>query len=200
MTTDWQSLYESGNTPWDRGSPAPGLVSWLESHQLQGRILAPGCGPGHDLTALASSGASTVVGIDIAPAAVSLASTRCASLPSVSVLLADLFTEAHSSLLNSFDWVFEHTCYCAIPPDLRPDYAAAVHAALRPGGHLLAIFYLEPWEAHEDQNQGPPFRTSRDDLDRMFQNHFTLVEAWQPTAAFPGREGREEMRILKRID
>jgi hypothetical protein len=105
---------------------------------------------------------------------------------------------ATGPLRGSFDWVFEHTCYCAIPRERRPDYAVAVHAALRPGGHLLAVFYLQPWEAHEDQEQGPPFGTGTESLDAMFADRFELVERWQPTVAYAGREGREEMRLLRR--
>lgn len=198
MSVDWQARYEANETPWDRGGPAPGLTAWLKNHRMHGRVLVPGCGHGHDLTALAGSGAEAVVGLDIAPAAVALAGERCAGLPGVSVLEGDLFAMATGPLRGSFDWIFEHTCYCAIPRERRPDYVAAVHAALRPGGHLLAVFYLQPWDAHEDQDQGPPFGTGTESLDAMFADRFALMERWQPTVAYTGREGREEMRLLRR--
>jgi SAM-dependent methyltransferase len=129
---------------------------------------------------------------------VALAGERCAGLPAVSLMEGDLFVLAGGPLRGSFDWVFEHTCYCAIPRERRADYAAAVQAALRPGGHLLAVFFLRPWDDHEDQEQGPPFGTSTDSLDAMFADGFELIDRWQPAAAYPGREGREEMRLFRR--
>ena len=196
--TDWQSHYESGIIPWDRGGPAPALVKWLESHRLDGRILVPGCGTGHDLAALAAGGAREVVGLDIAPGAVAAAGARIAGLPGVSVMEGDLFAFGRGAGREQFDGVFEHTCYCAIPPAMRDDYRDAVAAALRPGGLLLAIFYLEPWEDGFDQNQGPPFRSEIPDLDRRFGADFELIESFVPDVSYPGREGRELMRLLRK--
>ena len=49
----WQEKYEQGETPWDKGEPSPGLVDFLADHNLNGRILVPGCGSGHDVRAIA---------------------------------------------------------------------------------------------------------------------------------------------------
>lgn len=196
--TDWQHHYETGDTPWNKGGPAPPLVQWLETHRLHGRVLVPGCGHGHDLTALAASGASEVIGLDIAPGAVTAATARTASLPNVSVIPGDLFDYAHTAGSGQFDWMFEHTCFCAIDPARRDDYVLAAAAALKPGGHLLAIFYLKPWEEGEDQNQGPPFGSTTEELDARFGSHFTLIDSYVPTVSYPGREGRELVRLLRR--
>ena len=196
--TDWQQYYASGNTPWDRGGPAPPLLQWLETHRLHGRMLVPGCGTGHDLVALAGSGASQVLGLDIAPGGVAAATERTAALPQVSVMEGDLFTFAHDQGREQFDWVFEHTCFCAIPRERRDDYVSAVASALKPGGSLLAIFYLHPWDAGEDQEQGPPFRSEVSELDQRFGASFTLLDSYVPTASYPGREGKELVRLLRR--
>ena len=196
--TDWQQYYASGNTPWDRGGPAPPLLQWLETHRLHGRVLVPGCGTGHDLVALAGSGASQVLGLDIAPGGVAAATERTAALPQVSVMEGDLFTFAHDQGREQFDWVFEHTCFCAIPRERRDDYVSAVASALKPGGSLLAIFYLHPWDAGEDQEQGPPFRSEVSELDQRFGASFTLLDSYVPTASYPGREGKELVRLLRR--
>ncbi len=197
--TDWQQYYASGNTPWDRGGPAPPLLQWLETHRLHGRVLVPGCGTGHDLVALAGSGASQITGLDIAPGGVAAAKERTATLPQVSVMEGDLFAFAHEQGAGQFDWVFEHTCFCAIPRERRDDYVSAVAAALKPGGSLLAIFYLHPWDAGEDQEQGPPFRSEVSELDQRFGASFTLVESYVPSASHPGREGKELVRLLRRL-
>jgi len=198
--TDWQQHYESGTTPWNRGGPAPALVQWLETHRCHGRVLVPGCGHGNDLVPLAASGAEEVTGLDIAPGGVAAAQERTAGLTNVRVLLGDLFAWCHGEGRGQFDWGFEHTCFCAIPRERRDDYVSAVAAALKPGGHLLAVFYLNPWDPGEDQEQGPPFRSEIGELDRRFEPYFTLLESSVPSVSYAGREGKELLRLLRRHD
>ena len=65
---------------------------------------------------------------------------------------------------GGFDWVWEHTCFCAISPSLRQAYARAVASALRPGGEFLAVFYLDP--GYSSPDEGPPFGVSKEELDK----------------------------------
>ena len=94
-----------------------------------------------------------------------------------------------------FDVVFEHTCFCAIPPERRPDYVSAVASALRPKGCLLAIFYLDP--GLDPGENGPPFGVTREELDALFGPRFTILGEWVPAATYPGRESREACRLLQ---
>jgi len=190
MPTDWESNYQKHDTPWDKGAPSPGLVDFLTADPVRGRVLVPGCGLGHDVRALAAT-ADEVVGIDIAPSAVKAART-ISSVGGESYELADLFA-LPPRLRGSFDWIWEHTCFCAIDREMRAAYVAAVAGALRPGGHLLAVFYLDP--GHDDPNDGPPFGVSPAELDELFSPRFTLLREWLPQRAYPGREGREWMRL-----
>lgn len=193
MPTDWEANYQRNETPWDKGAPSPGLVDFLRNEPVLGRVLVPGCGLGHDVRALAAT-ADEVVGLDIAPSAVKGART----FPAVggeSYELADLFA-LPPRLLGCFDWVWEHTCFCAIDPAMREAYVAAVAEALRPGGHLLAVFYLDP--GHDHPGEGPPFGVSKAELDALFAPRFTLVREWLPENAYAGREAREWMRVLLR--
>ena len=65
--------------------------------------------------------------------------------------------------------------------------------ALKPGGKLLAIFYLDP--GNDSPDEGPPFEVSIVELDRLFFPRFTLEREWLPEHTYPGREGREWMRL-----
>ena len=192
MPTDWEDNYQRHDTPWEKGAPSPALVDFLSVEPVRGRVLVPGCGFGHDVRALAAT-ADEVVGIDLAPSAVDGAR----SFPSVGgerYELANLF-ELPEAMRGSFDWVWEHTCFCAIDPKMRTAYVEAVAGALKPGGQLLAIFYLDP--GNDNPDEGPPFGVSMAELDALFLPRFTLVREWLPARAYPGREGREWMRILK---
>jgi len=190
---DWQARYESGDTPWDEGAPHPALLDFIaESGPFPGRILLPGCGLGHDTRAV-STEANQVIGLDIAAGAVA----KAGAYPKTGreqYLVADLFNLA-PDLPLSFDWVVEHTCFCAIEPDMRPAYVEAVFGALKPGGHLFAIYYLEP-----AVDRQPPYGVTIPELDRLFSPGFALVKEWVPARTFAGRESRELVRILRRLD
>jgi SAM-dependent methyltransferase len=188
---DWETRYQTGDTPWEKGEAAPPLVEWLARNEIDGRILVPGCGSGHDVRALARAGADPV-GIDIAPSAIQ----RAAALPRAGeevYEVADLFA-LPEHLTGIFDWVFEHTCFCAIDPLRRADYVAGVMTALKPGGHLLAIFYINP--GHD--GDGPPFGVSEEEIELLFEGMFERVTSYVPTIAYPGREGRELLCLLRR--
>ena len=191
MSTDWEDHYRRGETPWEKGAPSPGLVDLLAAEPIRGRILVPGCGLGHDVRALAST-ADEVVGIDIAPSAVE-AARKIPVVGSERYELQDLF-HLPASWLGTFDGVWEHTCFCAIQPAQRPAYVESVAGALRPGGKLFAIFYLDP--GNDSPDEGPPFEVSVAELDRLFLPHFTLVREWLPKRTYPNREGREWMRVM----
>lgn len=189
MQAEWEQRYLSGDTPWEKGSASPGLLEYLEHHSLEGKVLVPGCGYGHDVRAIASP-RNEVIGIDIAPSAIQAAN----GFPRVTgeaYELADLF-DLPEHFLGRFDWVWEHTCFCAMNPALRPDYIASLRGALKANGRLLAVFYMDPAR----EGDGPPFGVTVAELDRLFGRHFTLLEEWQPTSTYAGREGRELMRLL----
>jgi len=193
MPTDWEAQYEKGETPWEKGAPSPGLVDFLAVEPVHGRVLVPGCGFGHDVRALAAS-AEEVVGLDIAAAAVAGAQ-RLPKVGTEHYLEGDLFA-LPPAMRGAFDWVFEHTCFCAIQPSQRQDYVDAVVGALKPGGRLLAVFYLDP--GNDSPDEGPPFEVSVAELDRLFLPRFQLLREWLPQHAYPGREGREWMRVMEK--
>lgn len=192
MPVDWEGRYQQGDMPWDKGAPSPGLSDYLAAHgPLRGRILVPGCGLGYDVRAISRADNETL-GLDVAPSAIRLANT----FPKAgreTYLLADLLNPP-AGLPAGFDWVWEHTCFCAIDRARRPDYARAVASALKPGGHLLAVFYLDPGE----EDGLPPFGATLAELDALFSPAFTLEREWMPQRTYPGREGREWMQLLRR--
>ena len=195
--TDWEQEYRDGCTPWEKGAPAPPLLEYLEANQVGGRILVPGCGFGHDVRALAAADTTAeVIGLDISESAI----TSASGFPQAGgerYLLADLF-DLPAELRGSCDYVFEHTCLSALPLSLRPRYVDAFRSALKPGGAVLAIFFLTPWDEGETPDP-PPYGVTTDELDAMFADGFELEKEWLPGRHYPGREGRELMRLLRRL-
>lgn len=183
--TDWEARYQAGDTQWEKGAPSPGLVDFLADHPnlLPGSVCVPGCGTGHDVRAWAKAGFATH-GFDLAPTAISLAREKTGQ--------ANFHAEFHQSDFlvdlppQGFDWLFEHTLFCAINPLRREDYVRAAVRWLKPGGQFLAVHYLIP------DKDGPPFGTTRGELLERFSPHFKLLSDWVPRS-YPNRSNLELM-------
>jgi len=183
--TKWEDRYQTGDMPWDKGAPSPGLVDFLAAHPALPRasVCVPGCGTGHDVRAWAKAGFS-VTGGDLAATAIQLSRERTAAAGLSAQFIQTDFL--HDPPPQRFDWLFEHTLFCAIDPADRDVYVQAVLRWLKPGGDYLAINYLIP------DTEGPPFGTTRDEVWRRFSPHFDLVQEWVPRS-YPNRTGLELM-------
>ena len=199
----WEDRYQSGDVHWDKGAPAPGLVEFLREHPElpRGTVAVPGCGFGHDVRAWAGFG-FTATGFDIAPSAIHGATRythqQCANGVQTFVAYATkvrhlahppsftLCNFLHDDPPFLFDYLFEHTLFCAIDPAERDAYAEAVLRWLKPGGTYLAINYMicDP--------EGPPFPSTREELWRRFRPQFHLIDQWVPRS-YHNRTGRELM-------
>jgi|ERR1017187_1709625 SAM-dependent methyltransferase len=186
----WEQRYQTHDMPWEKGAPSPGLVDFLATHlELpRGTVCVPGCGTGHDVREWALAGFKTF-GFDIAPSGIRLATEKTAAAGlTAKFQLADFLRDEPPM---QFDWLFEHTLFCAINPGERDDYVRAVLRWLKPGGQFLAVNYLIP------DTDGPPFGTTRDEQWKRFSPHFDLVEEWVPRS-YPNRTGLELMLWWRR--
>lgn len=194
MSTPWESCYQEGCTPWDKGRPSPPLTAWAARANPEGRALVPGCGVGHDVAMLVELGLDAL-GVDLSPTAVRLAKERYPALESRFVL-ADLFA-LPPEWKGAFDWVMEHTCLCALTPDLRQNYARTMRSLLRPGGRLAGIWFIDP--EMDPGETGPPFGISLSELDLLFPaEDWAIEEDAVPAEAYEGRLHRERLRVLRR--
>lgn len=185
----WEELYQKGDTRWEKGEPSPGLVDFLAARPAlpKGTVLVPGCGTGHDARAWARHG-HTVTGMDIAPSAIEASRAKTASAGLTIDFRQGNFL--HDEPFRRFDYIFEHTLFCAIQPNQRPDYVRALSRWLLPQGFYVAVFYLIPDE------DGPPFGTTRENVRSFFSPSFELLEDWVPRS-YPNRTDLEWMTIWK---
>lgn len=181
----WENLYQAGDMRWEKGAPSPGLVDFLTTHRdLSGAtVCVPGGGTGHDAGAWARAG-FRVYGYDIASSAVRLSRERAAADGwHAEFRTADFLRDEPPF---RFDWLFEHTLFCAIQPAERELYVAAARRWLKPGGQYLAVNYFIP------DTDGPPFGTTREEIIQRFAPHFELKSDWVPRS-YPNRTGLERM-------
>lgn len=192
---EWQRRYKEEDTPWDKGAPSPALNSFLREGRMSGRVLVPGCGRGHEVRAVGMQPNTSVTGFDLSTTAIAQAKELSLPLPpdiDINFIVGDFFN-LPMKLKHSFDWLVEHTFFCAIEPRQRPDYVLAAAEALRANGKIFGIFYLNP-----DTETGPPFAVSKKELSDLFDPYFNLLEEWVPKESFPGRENRELVRIMQK--
>ncbi len=196
--TDWNARYLAEETPWEKGAPAPPLLELLEKTDSAfwggGTVLVPGCGTGHDVRALSATGLD-VLGLDLAEQAVMKSRSHPAT-GNEKYELGD-FLDPEWRAGKSFSAIWEHTCFCAIDPSRRPEYAKACAELIEPGGHLVGVFFLTPNKPGEE-GAGPPFNSSIEELDARFGPRFDRVESRVPGRVYPGREGDEWLAIYRR--
>jgi SAM-dependent methyltransferase len=182
----WENRYQTGDMQWEKGAPSPGLVDFLAMNPdlKRGAVCVPGCGTGHDVREFAKTGFDAF-GFDFAPSAIQLSREKTAAAGLQAVFASADFLRDEPP--QKFDWLFEHTLFCAIQPSERDDYVCAVLRWLKPGGTYLAVNYILI-----EGDDGPPFRTSHAEQLERFSPHFELLADWMPRS-YPNREGREQM-------
>ena len=193
--TDWEQNYVEGHTPWNKGKASPPMMKWVSQNQPQGRALVPGCGVGHDVVMLVDAGLDAH-GLDIAPTAIAMAQ---AAYPDQAnrFVLGDLFATP-LEWQGSFDFVFEHTCLCALPPEWRTRYETAAYQLLKAGAQLVGIWFINP-EMDPDET-GPPFGISVSELSALFdESRWQVIEDRVPEIGYDGRVGRERLRVLRKL-
>jgi methyl halide transferase len=189
----WENRYQEGTARWDLGHPAPPFVSLLASANAPrpGSLIALGMGRGHDALLFVERGFA-VTGVDFAPSAIAgaqqLAQTKGVSL---TALQRDMF-ELANELAGQFDYVLEHTCFCAIAPTQRSAYAQLAHALLKPGGEFIALFW-----AHSREG-GPPYGTSEAEIRRLFSPYFELTSLEPVTNSIPSRANEEYLARFRK--
>jgi methyl halide transferase len=190
----WENRYQQHNEPWDIGEPAPPLVSFFESTAAPhaGIMAVPGCGKGHEALYCAQKG-FTVYGFDFAPSAITSATGRVLTEGvNATFLERDVFALG-KEFPEHFDYVLEHTCFCAINPEQRAEYVQVIHQILKPKGSLIALFFTH------SRPDGPPYGTNLEELELLFDPYFDVQFLEKPKNSIAGRENDELLAHLIKI-
>ena len=155
-------------------------------------MLVPGCGRGHEVIFLSENGFE-VTGIDFSEGAVTyLGNALKERNLKGRVLHQDFFSLDHSHG-GVYDLVLEQTFFCAISPWQRRDYVLNVSRILKPGGMLVGLFY------HTDKQGGPPYNTTRENIETHFSENFEIQELDKTSLSSEQRKDKEWLGILKKI-
>lgn len=191
----WDEIYQTGQTGWDLGHPTPVFERLLNEGRLQpGKMLVICAGRGHDARLFARHGFE-VTAIDFSKAAVNAQHRLADPDAPVAIRQMDLF-DPPPDWVNRYDYVLEYTCYCAIDPQRREEYADRVAQLLKHGGVLIALAF--PVGSHEG---GPPYAVAPQGYIRRFRSRgFQLIHQETPPDSVPQRRGAEELVLLRKGD
>ncbi|HMP91746.1 MAG TPA: methyltransferase domain-containing protein [Phnomibacter sp.] len=160
----WSTRYQTGQTGWDIGMVSTPLAAYID--QLSNtnlHILIPGCGRAYEAWYLLQKGFKNITLLDISETLTRQLKNDFAATP-VQVLQGDFFEHT-----GTYDLILEQTFFCALPPQLRPDYVQHIHKRLRKGGKLVGILFNRYFD------QSPPFGGSRQEYSALFGPHFKII-------------------------
>jgi hypothetical protein len=189
----WDSIYARGESGWDLGTPTPVFQRLIRSGEFSpGQMLVLGAGRGHDAREFARHGFD-VTAVDFSAEAVTAMRALMDDTSQHHVLQRDLFTLSQD--LQEFDYILEYTCFCAIDPARRAEYADVVSALLKPGGTYIALAI--PLDGKYEG--GPPFAVDADELVSLLtaRGLELLYREFPPDSVKP-RRGREELLVLRK--
>ena len=155
-------------------------------------MIVLGAGRGHDAREFARNGFQ-VTAVDFASQAVREMQRLASPEAPVEVLQHDIFA-LPETLNNSFDYVLEYTCFCAIDPERRAEYADLVTRLLKPNG-----IYIDLAFPLDGRKGGPPFAVSAVEVLDLFQERgFKLLSREVPADSISPRRGAEELLIFQK--
>jgi SAM-dependent methyltransferase len=191
----WEADYERKTDGWDLGGPTPIFkrLALRASRQLiPGRMIVLGAGRGHDAREFARNGFQ-VTAVDFASQAVKEMQRLADPDAPVEILQNDIFA-LPETLDQSFDYVLEYTCFCAIDPKRRAEYADVVTRLLKLNG-----IYIDLAFPLDGRKGGPPFAVTESEIMNLFQERgFKLVSREKPVESISPRRHAEELFIFQK--
>jgi SAM-dependent methyltransferase len=110
----------------------------------------------------------------------------------IEILPHDIFT-LPPHLNDSFDYLLEYTCFCAIDPKRRTEYADLVKRLLKPNGVYIDLAF-----PLDHRKGGPPFAVTESEIFDLFESRgFKLLVREKPADSVKPRRNAEELFIFQ---
>ena len=199
MTSDvnspqkWEENYQRGTDGWDLGGPTPVFKRLASSNRFKpGRMIILGAGRGHDAREFSRHG-FIVTAVDFSSYAVEQMHKLADPKAPIKILQHDIFT-LPSDLDGSFDYLLEYTCFCAIDPKRRSEYADLVNRLLKPDG-----IYIDLAFPLDNRKGGPPYAVKESEIFDLFESRgFRLNSREKPADSVKPRRHAEELFIFQK--
>jgi 2-heptyl-1-hydroxyquinolin-4(1H)-one methyltransferase len=138
---EFEQVYREGMIPWDIGEPQPALGELVDAGWCTGTVLDAGCGTGELALAVAARG-HRVLGIDLAPTAIELATQKAAARGLSAVFRAADITELDTAG-EAFDTVLDSGLLHCLPPQAQQCYLHVLRRVCRDGGRIAVLCFAD---------------------------------------------------------
>jgi thiopurine S-methyltransferase len=177
VNEEWLERWKSGHTGWHEAHGNTALHKFWPKLAAGSRVLVPLCGKSVDLLWLEQQGLD-VTGVELCEIAVRAFFTEhdipfdiesAEGLPrfkarqhNIVIYCGDYFDYSD----EPYDAVYDRAALVALPPDLRPAYAAHTKSLMKPEAHHLLITL----EYDQSKVNGPPFSVLADEVQGYWPN------------------------------
>jgi SAM-dependent methyltransferase len=187
----WNEKYNNNQTGWDTKNAHPVFTELLDNSDFLklGKILIVGCGKGYDAVIAAQKGYE-VTAIDFSTLAINFAKQLSVeSKVNINFLNEDIFTLG-DDFIESFDFVYEYTTYCAINPERRNEFAKKISSLIKINGRLITILF-----PIDEREGGPPFSIDVKEFYKNFSEYLQLELSSRQINSIKPRKGKEILQI-----
>ena len=185
----WEERWINEKTNWDIGYSSPAIEEYiLQYPNKEASILIPGCGNAYEVEFLWNRGFSNITVLDISTTAAQILRDKYQDRKGVTVICEDFFNHH-----GKYDLVIEQTFFCALHPDLRPQYVNKMHGLLNKGGRIIGVLFNRVFE-----KDGPPFGGSVLEYQNLFNNDFEIQKMEECYNSIEARKGSEVFINLKK--
>ena len=189
----WEDIYLENDTGWDLKGVTPFFDS-ISNELIQGKVCILGCGRGYDAIMFAEKGFD-VTAVDFAPTPISELNKLAIQKSVIITTVQDDIFSLVEKFPDTFDYVIEQTCFCAIDPNRRKEYETLVRTILKPGGKLVGLWF--PLDKSQKEG-GPPFGTTIYEVKSIFNSGWKIEKENFPSQSVEPRKGREKLIIFKK--
>ncbi|KAG0305969.1 hypothetical protein BGZ98_003196 [Dissophora globulifera] len=195
----WNELWKRDIHPWDQPASSPALVEVIEQKPIaaqipkSGNVLVPGCGRGVDVFYLGNEHRKAY-GLDISPIVIQqckdIRAEKGISESQAEFLLGDFFKFQIPE--GGFQLVYDYTFFCAIQPELRPQWGNRMAELIPKDGVLITLMF-----PLDNSSTGPPFSVSVEAYHQVLDSNFECLLVDNCTSV-KAREGKEKIGVWRR--
>ncbi|SNS24871.1 thiopurine S-methyltransferase [Belliella buryatensis] len=178
----WTSRYKQNQIGWDVGQATTPIKQYLDQVEDKSiRILFPGAGNAYEAIYAWENGFQNIHVLDFSIFPLENFQKQHPDFPNDQIHHQDFFQHEYQ-----YDLILEQTFFCALPVDIRQEYAIKMHDSLKQGGLLVGVMFNRIFE-----HDGPPFGGTVDEYKSYFEDYFDILTIAPCYNSIPPRAGSE---------